>query len=83
VTTAGYKYNKDWRLRNPHKRQSGKQRNYAQTQGAENTGAIWSDSEMEAILADDRPHDRVLAAKLGRSVQAIQVKRAKLNGGMA
>ena len=37
----------------------------------------WKQSEIDLILAKDRPTDLELALILGRSVQAIQVKRAK------
>lgn len=73
----GYKHNKAWRLANPAKRQRGKQRHYAQTQGAENTGKPWTSAELERITADDRPCDRDLSAELGRSMQAISIARGR------
>jgi hypothetical protein len=57
-------------------RNRNRQANYAQTQGAEHTGRRWQPREDAAILADERPTDRELAETLGRSVQAIQARRA-------
>lgn len=40
----------------------------------------WTDEEDRAVLAHRIP-DRVLAARIDRSMQAIQTHRAKLRGG--
>ena len=55
-----------------------RRKNYQQTQEAPNTRKRWLPEEIQAIYDDDRPCDRELSALLGRSVQSIQVKRAKL-----
>lgn len=52
----------------------------ATAQVARNNGKEWTTAELDAITAADRPSDRVLAARLGRSMQAIQVKRSLLRG---
>ncbi len=69
---------KAWYAANPEKRNAHRKRNYAQTrEGATNAGKHWTTAEIEAILAADRPIDRVLAKRLGRSAQSIQVKRSR------
>jgi hypothetical protein len=35
----------------------------------------WTQHEIDAITAPDRPHDKELSRKLDRSVRAIQIKR--------
>jgi hypothetical protein len=75
---SNYEYNKKWRLRNPDKRNKGKKINYSKTRkNAKNTGRPWGDHEVRRIFSTDRPSDRELSVELGRSVQAIQVKRSK------
>jgi hypothetical protein len=59
-----------------------KRKNYAQTRaGARNRKTVWTCEEDAVITAAARPTDRVLAGQLGRSVQAIQVRRCKLQKG--
>ena len=45
---------------------------------AKNYGRVWTWSELEMILSDYRPTDRVLAIKLGRSMGAIAAMRHKI-----
>ncbi len=46
--------------------------------GAINSKNKWTAKEEDSILVPDRPNDMVLAKKLGRSVQAIQIKRSRI-----
>jgi hypothetical protein len=39
----------------------------------------WTEAEMLAIIAPDRPADKILAAQLGRTLSAIACKRRQLN----
>jgi hypothetical protein len=61
------------------KRNLYRQRNYAQTQGAPNTRNPWTEAEDKQVLAREVT-DRELSAKLGRSVQAIQIRRSRIGG---
>lgn len=61
------------------KRNLYRQRNYAQTQGGSNTRKEWTSSEDEMVRAREAS-DRELALKLGRSVQAIQIRRSRIGG---
>ena len=51
-----------------------KGRYYAKTQHARNGGNVWTDEEIELILAHEMS-DTELSDKLGRSVGAIQAMR--------
>lgn len=55
-----------------------RKRYYAKTTDAENKNKPYSDREIELILQHDIT-DTQLSKMIGRSVKAIQVKRAKLN----
>ena len=70
-----YAYNKKWRLANPETRHAGKKHYYQKTQDATNGRKSWTTKDIEVITAENRLVDSVLAAQLGRSVQAIQQKR--------
>lgn len=70
-------YNLRYYERHPEARARSRQRNYAKTQGGPNTGKLWTSAEDERVLAHDIT-DRELSAELGRSVQAIQVRRVRL-----
>lgn len=70
-------YNKTYYARHPEMRSKARRANYATTQGAPNTGKHWTSAEDERVLAHDIT-DRELSAELGRSVQAIQVRRVRL-----
>ena len=78
LTNNYHKYGKRWRTNNPLKRNEMRKKNYAATRkGAVNSKRLWSGEEIIKIFSPDRPCDRVLANQLGRSVQAIQIKRSK------
>lgn len=69
--------NKRWRKRNPEARQRHRRANYAQTQGAPNTGKHWTERDDRTLL-EWTGTDRELSAELARSVQAIQVRRTRI-----
>ena len=70
--------NKKWRSKNRDKVNEQKKRNYKQTvRNAHNYKKQWTKEEEKMIL-DHNISDRELAEQLGRSVQAIQVRRSKL-----
>ena len=75
----GYeRYGYWWKQFNPKKRAIWKKRNYSQTRkGAVNARDGWTLEQLRQITAEDRPIDRELAMKLGRSVQAIQIARSR------
>ena len=77
---SSYLQNKRWRLTHPEKRHAQKKRNYAQTQGEKITRRKWTQHEDAQILVEGemRPSDAMLAKTLGRTVQAIQLRRSKL-----
>lgn len=73
-----YAQNKLWRKRNAATWQAGKQRYYRQFEAAAyNRYQSWTVEELELIM-DKKYSDRDIAAKIGRSVKAIQVKRTRL-----
>ena len=58
-----------------------RRRNYAAgAAGATRIRDPWEQHEDKAILSPERPTDRELAARLGRTVQAIQIRRTRLGG---
>lgn len=60
-------------------RNARRRRNYERGRASATGGyRYWEQEEDRAIMAEDRPTDRELAEKLGRSVQAIQVRRTRL-----
>ena len=66
--------------RKSHKAAWNKQKQRYYARGATDTRNYkkqWTKEEDNVILAREMP-DRILAKKLGRSVQAIQVRRSKL-----
>lgn len=74
-----YIENKRWRDSNRDQWNEGKKRNYAQgRENASNSKESWTSDDDSAICAENRPSDRELAKQLGRSVQAIQVRRTRL-----
>ena len=77
-----YANNKTWRIRHPEKRQKDKRAYYAKhrenIQNQENSRQEWTLLEINRITAPDRPADSILAKQIGRSVQAVQEKRAQL-----
>jgi hypothetical protein len=76
---VSYADNKRWRKRNPKKRYLQEIRYYQRSnQNPPSSRDRWTGSDMTIIIASNRPCDRVLARKLGRSMQAIQVKRCRV-----
>lgn len=74
-----YKNNKTWRKRNNAIWQRGKQRYYKQFEGgAYNSRQIYTIKEINMII-NKKYSDRIIAAKIGRSVKGIQVQRTRLN----
>jgi len=73
----GYKDNKKWRLKHPEERNKQRKRYYKQFQNAKNSRKRWSPEDIDEVLFS-HPCDRDLSHEIGRSVQAIQVKRSKL-----
>jgi hypothetical protein len=72
-----------WRADNPEawrRMRSGQKRRYYQRTQNNNRckGKRWTPVEDTKITAADRPTDRKLSKKLGRSVQAIQQRRSSL-----
>ena len=68
-----------WRKRFPEKRNEERKRYYDQfLSGNFNEGKWWSQEDDQLILNRPHLHDRVLHKILGRSVEAIQVRRSKL-----
>jgi len=79
---SSYPRNKNWRRKNPGAWRKCKRRYYAQFEkGAYNAGKEWTSQDKKRIVAQNRPPDRILAAKLGRSVCAIQKVRSRLLHG--
>ena len=75
-----YKYNKKWRLLHTKLRNEGRKRYYTQFRDNERSNHKWNFIEAGLILVP-KLSDRFLHDVLGRSVQAIQVKRCELMKG--
>lgn len=73
-----YEVNKRWRLTHRKGRNQQRRKNYQKTAKARNSRLAWKTKDVNIIMASDKPCDTVLAQELGRSVQAIQGKRAKI-----
>lgn len=74
-----YEANKKWRQNHPASWSRQKKRNYARSRKeARRAHQRWSLADEIMICTPQRPCDRVLSKKLGRSVQAIQVHRSKI-----
>jgi hypothetical protein len=74
-----YLFDKEWRRKNPKKRQVSSARNYRK--GATHQECArrhWSIDDELLINTTNRPHDRRLAQILGRTVQAIQIHRSEM-----
>jgi hypothetical protein len=78
---VSYVHNKRWRLAHPERRNSSKRAYYRRFAGGRNNYSPWTSEELEAITAAHRPVDRVLSRKLGRSILAIQHRRAVVKRG--
>jgi hypothetical protein len=80
VKMAGrYLFEKKWRHNNPRKRQISSARNYRK--GAvhqKNARSHWTIGDEQLIISPNHPCDRILAEKLGRTVQAIQIHRCEM-----
>jgi hypothetical protein len=75
-----YQYTKEWRKKNPAKYQAMKKKYYARFAGAINNinhGHIWSTEELILLEADELT-DRELHVLIGRSVNAIQIRRSRM-----
>ena len=77
MTKTRYQYNKEWRKRYPRIWQATKKRYYQKTQGGDNEKARYIMMDEIDILSHRIP-DSWLSSWIGRSVEAIQVKRCKL-----
>lgn len=76
-----YEYQKKYRKSHPEVRRRNRKKNYEQSlEGARNSKELWTQHEDAAVLAHEIT-DRELAKKIGRSVQAIQIRRARLKKG--
>lgn len=73
-----YKHNKTWRLKHTTKRNIGRKRYYNRFPSPYDGGRHWTVLEIDLALSFEGT-DRQLHIVLGRSVQAIQTKRCKLN----
>lgn len=71
-----YYYSKKWRKLHPDEWRKYRKENYARGRiNCHRRRAPWTNEEDNRITAPDRPKDRTLALELGRSVQAIQIRR--------
>jgi hypothetical protein len=80
---VSYKHNKAWRQRHPDRRNAQRARYYSKT--AASAGAVrrrrWDHVQDRAILTSGLT-DTALAAEMGRSVAAIQIRRCRLVSGL-
>jgi hypothetical protein len=75
-----YGHNKKWRDNNRKIFEEGKKRNYSKSRpNARNSRQMWVGADDILILAKDRPSDFELSKKIGRSVQAIQIRRSVIS----
>ena len=75
---APYRRVKGWRNRNRRTFNAQKKRNYRRGDHGTPYRRAWTTADLLAITSDGRPSDRTLAVLLRRSVQAIQVMRARI-----
>ena len=69
-----------WKKNHPEKQREYNRKYYKRSADkAERTKAPWTNAEIKMIMEHKKP-DAELAEMLGRSMQAIQVKRAKVKG---
>jgi hypothetical protein len=77
-----YACHKAWRLKNPKKRNAERKKYYDKhrdnPQNSRRSKKRWSKGEIERIISFDLSVDAIIAKEIGRSVEAIQVKRSKL-----
>jgi hypothetical protein len=70
-------YNRRYRRANHERYRDASKKYRAKAPGGLRSGKPWTDDEIRRLHDPDRPDDITLAKRLGRSVTAIQVKRAK------
>jgi len=73
---------KAWKLRNPEKEKEWKRRNYQQTQFGNNNSYNSYDQDHDWLILNSPFTDRELHTIIGRSVQAIQIRRCRLKQGL-
>lgn len=78
-TEKNRQYKQAYARRHPDRVRRFRNANRRSTQGGPNSGKEWTSAEMKLVLEFDGT-DRELAAKLGRSVEAIQLKRMRIGG---
>lgn len=76
-----YEYWREWRLSHQEYRNKSRKRYFSKTSFAPRGGQVWTSEEQRLVLAHEMT-DMELAAKIGRSVGAIQKQRAKLKREM-
>ncbi len=54
--------------------------NYQKTANAPNKGKEWTIRDIDIVMAHEKT-DREISKQIGRSVQAIQIMRARINSG--
>lgn len=78
-----YEHTKSWKKRNPEKRNAQRRKNYKSTAaGNIREGSKWIQEEDRLLINFDMS-DRYLHSIIGRSVQAIQLRRHKLKHKLA
>lgn len=76
--TINYEYHKKWRKKNPDKRNAERKRNYRRTQFANRNQGQRYDQDHDWLILNSPFTDRELHKIIGRSVQAIQIRRSRL-----
>lgn len=78
-------YQKKWREENPEKRKAEKKKYYKKNRehpkNQRMSGTFWTEEDLFLIISTKKESDAIIARIIGRSVQAIQVKRSKLKCG--
>lgn len=76
-----YKGNKRWREKHPGKRSKQRSKNYEKGRAhARKTPSPYTEDEDHLVL-EFEDTDRELGEKISRSVQSIQIRRARLKSG--
>jgi hypothetical protein len=79
---SSYVYNKAWRLKHPKERYSQKKRYYRKhretPKNLANGGQEWTLAQIKLITAPERSPDAIIAKEIGKSVQAIHIKRSRI-----
>lgn len=65
-----------------NQKQMSREKNYREI-GTDRSQDHWMESEIIEILSPDRPCDRITSQRIGRTILAIQVMRAKLKAATA